>query len=255
MKAVRGYSLLLGEFQADRASGGGVLDGEYRFRCADTGIGMEAEFLDKLFLPFERSRSSTESKITGTGLGMAITKNILDMMGGSIQVESAPGRGSVFTVAVHLRLQDPAARAPEDGGRVQEGGNLPDLGGKRLLLVEDNELNLEIARELIGLTGIRIDEAHNGAEAVGMVADAAPGYYDLVLMDVQMPVMDGYEATRQIRLLDRPDVRGLPIVAMTANAFSEAVEAARQAGMDGHIAKPIDLNVVHRVLRQWLGGK
>lgn len=232
--------------------------GSYRFRCADTGIGMEPEFLDKLFLPFERSQSSTASKITGTGLGMAITKNILDMMGGTIRVESAPGVGSTFTVTVPLRLQPPAAAqesAAPAAAAAPRPDETPDLHGKRLLLVEDNALNLEIARELIGLTGIEIDEARDGAEAVRTVADAPPGHYDLVLMDVQMPVMDGYEATRQIRRLDRPGVLTLPIIAMTANAFSEDIEAARRSGMNGHISKPIDLGVVHRVLRQWLLGE
>lgn len=233
--------------------------GNYQFECTDTGIGMDEAFLQKLFLPFERSRDSTTSKIAGTGLGMAITKNILDMMGGSIYVTSKPGKGSAFTVTLHLKLQEHGAKPTEaPPRRLEDRPLLPPLqeeaafSGKRLLLVEDNELNLEIAQELIGMTGVYIETACNGLEAVRKIEQNPPGYYALVFMDVQMPVMDGYEATRQLRQLARPDVKALPIIAMTANAFAEDMEAASRAGMNGHISKPIDLNAVHETLRQWL---
>ncbi|MCB6203554.1 response regulator [Extibacter muris] len=353
------------------------------FRCADTGIGMSEEFLDKLFLPFERAKDSTSSKVVGTGLGMAITKNVIDLMNGDIQVESEPGKGSVFTVTVPLRIQEDQhkggprewngarcliiddekcscrnvtrilgdlgldvqyrgaddmiriCRNPEelaadnlrlvifgwevpseeraeavrktremagqdipilalrtqhseevedeaieagvslflfrpcyrsqmsellerlDGGGEQakeeeQLGSTPDLSGKHLLLVEDNEMNREIARELIGELGVQIDEACDGKEAVMKVAESADGYYDLILMDIQMPEMDGYEATRNIRLLERNDVRGMPVIAMTANAFDEDVRMALRAGMNAHFSKPIDVRTLRQMLYTYL---
>ncbi|GAA0792806.1 hypothetical protein GCM10008910_06640 [Faecalicatena orotica] len=354
----------------------------YIFVCADNGIGMNEEFLDKLFQPFERAKDSTSSRIAGTGLGMAITKNVIDLMDGDIQVESALGRGSVFTVTIPLKVQDiEADEVPEewigirtlivdddvqtcenaaellkemglraqfvtdgekavqcavceaetsdpfnmvivdwkmpgmDGVEVtrqirmklgdgipvivltaydwseieQEAraagvtafiskpfyrskicgllGELsgsgesieeqfvdrkPDYSGSRILLAEDNELNREIAYELLSDTGVQIEEAVNGEEAVNKVAASEEGYYDLILMDVQMPKMDGYEATKAIRRLKRPDAGSIPIVAMTANAFEEDVRAALHAGMDAHLAKPVDIKELERILYLYL---
>ena len=352
----------------------------YGFRCEDTGLGMDKTFLERLFQPFERAADSAVSQVVGTGLGMAITKNLVDLMDGSIEVESEPGKGSVFTIAFPLEVQDaPQDRVPREwlGARslvvdddipvrenvvellntiglraepaadgrdavrrvldAQKGPDpfallivdwrMPDLDGievarrvraqigekvpvviltanewaeseaeaktagvtaflskpfyqsklcyllselsrdtdrekeepkaageafafpdKRVLLVEDNELNREIARTLIEEHGIQVEEACDGVEAVEKFSLSEPGYYDLILMDVQMPRLDGYGATKKIRALDRPDAERIPIVAMTANAFEEDQRDARQAGMNAHFAKPIDARAFDRLL-------
>lgn len=354
--------------------------GAYELRVKDTGIGMTPEFAAKIFTPFERERTSTVSGIQGTGLGMAITKSIIDLMNGSIEIITAPNQGTEFVVRVNLRLQetqkepmqiaqlegvralvvdddfdacDATTRAllklgmrpewtmsgreavlrtkqlaslkdafgvyvidwrlPDLGGmevvrQIREivGDNVPilimtaydwtsikedamavgvsgfcskpvflselqatlskaigqkvvmpkkepeeaefDFTGKRILLVEDNELNREIAREILTDIGIAVEEAEDGSVAVNMVRNSVPGYYDLVLMDIQMPVMDGYEASREIRSLENEELASIKIIAMTANAFAEDVEAAKQAGMDGHIAKPIDITTLKQTL-------
>ena len=357
----------------------------YVFCCRDTGIGMSEAFIERLFQPFERAQDSTKSKVTGTGLGMAITKNVVDLMNGSIQVESTPGAGSEFTVTFPLKLQDTggdevphewlgvrclmvdddrkicenAAELLDDMGLraefVTDGRTavknvlqaekdadpfglvivdwkMPDMDGvevtrrirkvigadtpvivltaydwseieseakaagvtaflakpfyhakfcnllgelsgktvqeeirrpsdrmdysdKRILLVEDNEINREIARELIGESGAEIEEACDGVEAVKMVMDSREGYYDMILMDIQMPRMDGYEAAKAIRRMDRRDVKKIPIIAMTANAFAEDAQAAVHAGMDAHFPKPIDINALDKLLYQFLGAE
>lgn len=355
----------------------------YVFSCSDNGAGMSQQFLDRIFEPFERAQDTTTSKITGTGLGMAITKNLVDLMNGDIVVESIPDKGSLFTVTLPLLLQDAnqdklpnawigarclivdddrqncenAAELLKDMGlcplyvtsgteavtlvespehkdspfgliivdwkmpglngmetvrrirreirpevpvimvtaydwpeiekdareagvtaflskplyrskityllcelsrkelpeKIQDMDScLPDYTGKRILLVEDNDLNREIARELIADTGIQTKEACDGQEAVRMVSEAPEGYYDLILMDIQMPVMNGYEATKRIRGLNRADTQKLPIIAMTANAFEEDVRAAKRAGMDAHFSKPIDMDQFHKMLKQFL---
>ena len=353
------------------------------FRCTDTGIGMSGEFLEHLFQPFERAADSAD-KASGTGLGMAITRNIVDLMSGDIQVESRPGEGSRFTVMLPLQLQNArqedvpeewlgvhslivdddrqtcenAAALLEDMGlrpefvtegaeavcrviqakdtpdpftlviidwkmpgmdgveatrriRREVGDEIPviiltaydwseieydareagvtafiskpfyrsklcyllneisgetltegqdvspvrDYGGRRILLVEDNDINREIARILLEERGIRVEEACDGARAVQMVSESAPGYYDMIFMDVQMPIMDGYEATRAIRSLDRADTARLPIVAMTANAFDEDVRTALRAGMDAHFAKPIEIAKLEQMLYRYLSEK
>lgn len=352
----------------------------YVFRCEDNGMGMSREFTEKLFQPFERAKEHTSSKIVGTGLGMAITKNIIDMLNGEIQVDSTLGKGSVFTVIIPLKIQNaPQEEIPQKwqgvrglivdddiqtcentaellggmglraeyvtGGveavsRVIEAKNAqdpfeiiiidwqmpemdgveatrrireeigqdipvviltsydwseietearnlgvtafwakpfyqskicyllksldgeeetqeeteepekPDYSEMRLLLVEDNEINREIARELIEETGIQIEEACDGEEAVRKVAESGEHYYNLILMDVQMPKMDGYEATKAIRAMNRGDVADVPIVAMTANVFEEDIRAAHRAGMNAHFAKPIDLKEFERLLKE-----
>lgn len=356
----------------------------YVFRCADTGVGMDAEFLEKLFQPFERAQDSTTSRVAGTGLGMAITKNIVDLMNGDIFVKSRPGEGSCFTVNIPLRqqdlqqeeipgewagvrslivdddvrtceyttelLKDMGLRAQfvtggEDAVRFvieekdgsdpfelmivdwkmpgmdglevtrrirrtvgddipviiltaydwseieseareagvtaflakpfyrskicyllgelsgekeltaqQDFSGRPDCTGKRVLLVEDNEMNREIARVLIEEMGAQVEEARDGAEAVQMMSDSADGHYDMIFMDIQMPVMDGYEAAKEIRSLKRPDALKIPIVAMTANAFEEDVRIALDAGMNEHFAKPIDVRKLEVLLHRYLLG-
>ena len=225
----------------------------YEIRVKDTGIGMGKEFIKHIFEPFERERTSTVSKIQGTGLGMAITKNIVDMMGGTIEVESQKGVGTEFIIRLELRLQAEARVANEDGTK-QHGHaeGVAEFAGKRLLLAEDNELNREIACMLLSKYGFVIDTAENGQEAVDLVAASAPDYYDLVLMDIQMPVMDGHEATRRIRNLEDKELAKVPVVAMTANAFDEDRKAAKECGMNGFISKPINMQEVVQALRMCL---
>ena len=225
----------------------------YEIRVKDTGIGIGKEFIKHIFEPFERERTSTVSKIQGTGLGMAITKNIVDMMGGTIEVESQKGVGTEFIIRLELRLQAETGVANEDGTKQHghaEGGT--EFAGKRLLLAEDNELNREIACMLLSKYGFVIDTAENGQEAVDLVAASAPDYYDLVLMDIQMPVMDGHEATRRIRNLEDKELAKVPVVAMTANAFDEDRKAAKECGMNGFISKPINMQEVVQALRMCL---
>ena len=225
----------------------------YEIRVKDTGIGIDKAFIKHIFEPFERERTSTVSKIQGTGLGMAITKNIVDMMGGTIEVESQKGVGTEFIIRLELRLQAEARVANEDGTKQHghaEGGT--EFAGKRLLLAEDNELNREIACMLLSKYGFVIDTAENGQEAVDLVAASAPGYYDLVLMDIQMPVMDGHEATRKIRSLEDKELAKVPVVAMTANAFDEDRKAAKECGMNGFISKPINMQELVQALRMCL---
>ena len=225
----------------------------YEIRVKDTGIGIDKAFIKHIFEPFERERTSTVSKIQGTGLGMAITKNIVDMMGGTIEVESQKGVGTEFIIRLELRLQAEAGVANEDGTK-QHGHaeGVAEFAGKRLLLAEDNELNREIACMLLSKYGFVIDTAENGQEAVDLVAASAPDYYDLVLMDIQMPVMDGHEATRRIRNLKDKELAKVPVVAMTANAFDEDRKAAKECGMNGFISKPINMQEVVQALRMCL---
>ena len=225
----------------------------YEIRVKDTGIGIGKEFIKHIFEPFERERTSTVSKIQGTGLGMAITKNIVDMMGGTIEVESQKGVGTEFIIRLELRLQAETGAANEEGAKQHSHAEgVAEFAGKRLLLAEDNELNREIACMLLSKYGFVIDTAENGQEAVDLVAASAPDYYDLVLMDIQMPVMDGHEATRRIRNLEDKELAKVPVVAMTANAFDEDRKAAKECGMNGFISKPINMQEVVQALRMCL---
>lgn len=217
--------------------------GRYRFVFRDTGIGMSEEYLQHIFEPFSRANDSRISKISGTGLGMGITKNLVQMMGGEIRVESRIGEGSCFTVILELRLQEEKAEeVPEL--RIQD----VDCRGIHILLAEDNELNREIAASLLEVTGACVEAAENGKEALEMFRASQPGYYQIIFMDIQMPVMNGYEAVEAIRRLERADASEVVIVAMTANAFAEDVIKSLQAGMNEHLAKPIQPGRMAEVL-------
>lgn len=213
----------------------------YRFTVADDGIGMSPEFLERIFLPFEREDTSMTNQVSGVGLGMAITKNMVQLMGGQIDVESVQGKGSTFTVVLPCQMTE--ERKEEEPARTD-----CDLTGRHFLLAEDNLLNMEIATELLEMEGARVTTAQNGQEAVEVFQREAPGTFDAILMDIQMPVLDGYGASRAIRSLDRADAGQIPIVAMTANAFADDVIAAREAGMNGHVAKPVDMSRVKATL-------
>lgn len=218
------------------SSGAPLRYAEYEFHVRDTGIGMSAKYQKHIYEQFSREETSTVSKTEGTGLGMPITKRLVEMMDGSIDLVSAQGQGTEFTV--HLRL--PLCGAPKAETSVED----PDFAGMRLLVVEDNELNMEITTTVLEEAGFVVAQAVNGQAALEKIATAAPGEYALVLMDIQMPVMDGYEATRRIRALPDPAKAQIPIVAMTANAFAEDRENALAAGMNEHIAKPFDIHTL-----------
>ena len=215
--------------------------GCYEIRVADTGIGMSQDFIEKLFMPFERERTSTVSKIQGTGLGMAITKSIIDLMGGGIQVQSQPGKGTEFIITLSL----PIAASDEAAERKPEQAHFSSV---KVLLVEDNEINMEIASAILLQAGMIVDKAENGRIAAEKVRASSPGDYQLILMDIQMPVMDGYTAAKAIRALDDAALSSIPIIAMTANAFTEDIRAAKAAGMNGHIAKPLDISVMMKTI-------
>ena len=216
---------------------------------ADNGIGISQEFQKHIFEPFERERTSTVSKVEGSGIGMGIVKKLVGLMGGTVAVESKIGVGSKFTVTIPCRI------ASEDETQAKRETNPSDqkcLCGTRILLTEDNDLNAEIASELLQEEGCTVDRAKDGVECVDMLEKAANGTYQLILMDIQMPVMNGYDAARKIRGLDDPQKANIPIIAMTANAFTEDRQAALDAGMNDHIAKPINMNVLVPTLRKYL---
>ena len=216
----------------------------YKISVIDNGMGMSEDFVKKIFSPFERANNTTVSKIQGTGLGMSITKSIVDLANGTIDVKSKLGEGTEIIVAVTLCLCTDAEIATLNAKQLdnpQAQAEQPDFKGKRLLVVEDNKLNREITVTILEQTGIITEQAEDGSVAVKMVKEAAPGYYDLILMDIQMPIMDGYEATKQIRALPDKRLAQLPIIAVSANAFEEDKKASLAAGMDGHIAKPINV--------------
>ncbi len=225
----------------DAADGKGL----YQFHIKDTGIGMSKEYITHIFEPFSREETATVSGIPGTGLGMSIASRIVKLMGGTITVTSEVGKGSHFVVTI------PATRIVEE---IREKENSEEpleqiIEGKRVLLVEDNELNREICQELLEMAGFTVDTAEDGRIAVEKVREAPAGTYDVILMDIQMPIMDGYEATREIRCLVEGKKAGIPIFALTANAFAEDRRRAIEAGMNGHIAKPIDIPSLMKTLR------
>ena len=212
---------------------------------------MSEEFLASIFEPFEREKNTTIGGIQGTGLGMAITKSIVEMMKGSIKVESRQGVGTKVTLFFTFRLYQEA----EDLNRVHKPKGDRELDvfrTGRILLVEDNELNQEIALAILGDAGLTVELATNGQIAVEMVKNSKPGYYQLILMDVQMPVMNGYEATREIHKLENKELASIPILAMTANAFEEDKKEALKNGMNGHISKPVDVEKLFETLGEIL---
>ena len=219
---------------------------DFEFHIKDNGIGMSEEFQKHIFEQFARERTSTVSKIQGTGLGMAITKSLVDMMGGGITVKSEQGKGSEFTISLRFPIGEAKT------GQTPPAAKASASAGKKLLVVEDNELNLEIASTLLKEAGFEVDTAENGKVAVEKVEAASADRYDLILMDIQMPEMDGYEATRRIRALPDTKKAALPIVAMTANAFEDDRKNALRAGMNGHIAKPLDIQKLFQVLSELL---
>lgn len=219
---------------------------------ADNGIGMSEEFQAHIFESFSREHSSTISGIEGTGLGMGIVKNLVDLMHGMIEIQSSPGKGSTFTICIPCRT----ARKEEAEPR-KSSSDRPQktLAGKRILLAEDNDLNAEIAIELLSEEGLLVDRVSNGVACVEKLENAAPDFYDLILMDIQMPVMNGYDATRKIRQLEDPFRSSIPIIAMTANAFAEDRQKALFVGMNDHVAKPVDMNVLIPVLEKHIRTK
>lgn len=222
----------------------------YQTVITDTGIGMSEDFLPHIFEEFTRERSSTESRVSGTGLGMPIVKKLVDLMGGTITVESRIGVGTRFTLTLPHRIAEDSG-----SGRLEETARefqTDCFKGKRILLAEDNELNAEIAIAILEEAGFLVDRAEDGILCVDMLEKAAPGYYDLILMDIQMPNMDGYKATQTIRSFSDPVKAGITIIAMTANAFEEDRRNAFRVGMNGHIAKPIRVEKLLSVLAECL---
>ena len=232
-----------------------------RFEVIDTGCGIAEENYDKIFESFEQENVDVTYKYGGTGLGLSIVKRFTQLMGGGIHVTSVQGSGSTFTVDLpfgKIKESGKPTRFSDIDGRSDLARDCYvidyDFKGKRILLVEDNELNREIAEELIGATGASVESAEDGGQAVKKFKESAEGYYDLILMDVQMPHMDGYEATRCIRALGRSDAQKVPIFAMTANAFAEDVQKSREAGMNAHISKPLDIRAVYKQMNRYLQG-
>lgn len=232
-----------------------------RFEVIDTGCGIAEENYDKIFESFEQENVDVTYKYGGTGLGLSIVKRFTGLMGGGIHVTSVQGSGSTFTVDLpfgKIKESGKPTRFSDINGRNDLAKDCYavdyDFKGKRILLLEDNELNREIAEELIGVTGASVESAEDGVQAVEMFKESAEGYYDLILMDVQMPHMDGYEATRCIRALGRSDAQKVPIFAMTANAFAEDVQKSREAGMNAHISKPLNIRAVYKQMNRYLQG-
>ena len=224
----------------------------YRFTVSDTGVGMSEEFLSRIFEPF--TRSSGTMRVEGTGLGLSITKGLVELMGGTISVKSLPHRGSTFCVELEGECADGELENPGERGGAEspDAANRKLFAGRRFLIAEDNAINAEILCELLSIYGAETAVKTDGAQALKEFREAAPGTYDAVLMDIQMPEMNGYEATRRIRRLERPDAWEIPVVAMTANAFAEDVREAMDAGMTAHVAKPIDVEVLRETLKKVL---
>ena len=223
----------------------------YRFVVQDDGIGMSEEFQKHIFEPFERERTSTVSKVQGTGLGMAITKSVVDLMGGSISVESATGKGTRFEVVLEFPIDAEADHAQQVQALPEETEETSPLCGMKFLCAEDNALNAEILQMLLETRGASCTICSNGQEIVDAFASVKPGDYDMILMDVQMPVMDGLEATRRIRNGENPLGRTIPILAMTANAFLEDMQKSREAGMDEHLSKPVDISALEKTVKRF----
>ncbi len=225
---------------------------KFQFMVKDDGIGISEEFQASLFEPFKRENNTTASGVPGTGLGLTVVKGLVDIMGGEISVKSEPGKGCCFTVSMLMKLQK-----KQQGEHLENSGNNyiepVSLEGKRILVVEDNEINREIVEEVLKSEGFLVETAENGEEALERIQESEPGYYSLVLMDIQMPVMDGYEATKAIRNLEDKRLAGVPIVALSANAFAEDYQHSLDVGMDAHVPKPIDRIKLRELLQQLIG--
>ena len=234
-----------------RQTGADAETGFYELRVKDTGMGMSREFAARVFEAYERERTTAVDSIQGTGLGMAITKSLVNLMGGTIAVETEQGKGTEFIIRVGFPLaeEEPEAETDEESKVVKQQA---DFRNKRMLLVEDNVINREIAQMILMELGFKVETAEDGKIALDKVAASAPGYYDGVLMDIQMPVMNGYESTKAIRALPDPELSRIPIIAMTANAFAEDIQHVLDVGMNGHIAKPINIPDMVATLRECL---
>ncbi len=226
---------------------------KYRFLVSDNGMGMSADFKDTIFDTFTREENSMTNKIQGTGLGMAITKNLVDSMGGTIEVESEPGQGSCFEIFMDLKIaEERAVSLALQAETDEQDGNI--LQGMKFLCAEDNEINAEILTELLKIEGAECTICENGEEILKAFEQSAPGDYDMILMDVQMPVMNGYEATKAIRRSSHELAKTIPIIAMTANAFSEDIQHSLAAGMNAHVSKPVEMKVLEKTIRSIKSG-
>ena len=244
-----------GEIQllAEECESNSSVYAKYRFLVCDNGMGMSADFKDRIFDAFTRAENSLTNKIQGTGLGMAITKNLVDLMGGTIDVESEPGQGSCFEVFMDLKIAEERSASPASQAETEEqDGNI--LKGMRFLCAEDNELNAEILTELLKIEGAECTICENGKRALETFEQSVPGDYDMILMDIQMPVMNGYEATKAIRRSSHELAKTIPIIAMTANAFSEDIQHSLAAGMNAHISKPVDMKTLEKTIRSIKSG-
>ena len=226
----------------------------YDFIFRDNGVGMHEQFIPHIFEPFSRAEDSRISQIAGVGLGMTIVQNLVRMMGGTVNVESSPGEGSQITVTLLLKLSKPIPEEHKPTPVQPASGNAL-FQGRRILLVEDNEINREIAMEIISETGASVECASNGKKGLERFEEMPERYYDLIFMDIQMPVMNGYEATRAIRKLPRIDASSIPILALSANTFADDIIASREAGMDDHLSKPLEVPRLLASLRHWLDEK
>ena len=244
-----------GEIQllAEECESNSSVYAKYRFLVCDNGMGMSADFKDRIFDAFTRAENSLTNKIQGTGLGMAITKNLVDLMGGTIDVESEPGQGSCFEVFMDLKIAEERSASPASQAETEkQDGNI--LKGMRFLCAEDNELNAEILTELLKIEGAECTICENGKRVLETFEQSVPGDYDMILMDVQMPVMNGYEATKAIRRSSHELAKTIPIIAMTANAFSEDIQHSLAAGMNAHISKPVDMKTLEKTIRSIKSG-
>uniref|UniRef100_UPI0026374DE2 ATP-binding protein n=1 Tax=uncultured Anaerovibrio sp. TaxID=361586 RepID=UPI0026374DE2 len=222
----------------------------YEFTFVDNGIGMSKEFQEKMFQPFTREQDDHETEVKGTGLGMAITKAIVDLMGGTIRVRSTLNEGTEIKVSLDLEFVEDDSIGTKNS-RPMEFSEI-QLQGKRILLVDDIALNLEIAENLLEMTGATMDKAANGREALDIFEEKGEGYYDLIFMDARMPIMDGYEATRNIRAQATEYALNIPIIAMSADAFAEDIENFKKCGMNDYVSKPIELKILSRILQKYL---
>jgi len=225
----------------------------YMFICEDNGLGMDPEFVDKIFEPFSRDElDDNKRSIQGTGLGMSIARSLARMMDGDIRVESATGKGTRVEVSFKMKVDSDVVSGAKEEASVEDFSKL-DFSDKRILLVEDNELNMEIAREFFSMTNVSLDTAFNGKEAFALFEEHEAGYYDMIFMDIQMPIMDGHQATRAVRNAGKADSATIPIVAMSANAFAEDMETSKRSGMNDHIAKPINVAKLMGLMKKYLG--